>query len=469
MLKRIFVTTILLISFNCQLSASQEFSTTLNDQTHLAVTIYNNNLALVKDQRKIHLPPGQNTLAFREISAQIQPETALFRSLSRTDAINVIEQNFDFDLLSPQKLLDKYVGKEIGVVKTHPTSGEERTEFGTLLSNHQGPVIKIGDRIETGIRQRFVFPSVPKNLRVKPTLIMQINNILTEEQIVELSYLTQGLTWKADYVMSIHNDEQAMDLNGWVTLTNTSGTYYPNAQLQLAAGSINRVQPRPTHLPMIERTMAASSTPMTQESLFEYHLYTLAHNTNIADNQTKQVALLNAANIPIQKEYQIGGSRSLYHGRDNELGSKLPVNTYILFTNDEASRLGMPLPEGIIRAYKEDQHGNAQFIGEDNIEHTPKNEKIKLKLGTAFDITARKKQTAYKKITKQLVESEYLFELNNAKDQNVTVKIIEPIPGDWRILSESHPHKKTSSNTASWSIDIPSNSKATLRYRVQTQ
>ena len=468
MFKPLTFSAIILTTFPLNLPAAQEHSTTLNEQSHLAVTIYNNNLALVKDQRKLTLAKGNSALAFREISAQIQPETALLRSLTQENALQVIEQNFDFDLLSPQKLLEKFVGKEVGLIKTHPTTGEEHTEFGTLLSTHQGPVIKIGDRIETGVSHRFVFPSVPNNLRDKPTLTMKINNAHLEEQTVELSYLTQGLSWKADYVMSINQEDTAMNLNGWVTLTNTSGTHYPNAQLQLVAGTVNRAPQQRNQTMVLEKAMTMSAAaPMTQESLFEYHLYTLEHKTSIADKQTKQVALLNASQVPLKKELRLYGHQHYYFNRQGDLGNKLPVNVYVLFKNNDASRLGIPLPKGIIRAYKNDRQGNAQFIGEDRIPHTAKNEDVKIKLGTAFDVTASKKQIDYRRLSSHLIESEYTITLRNAKSQSVNISVIEPIPGDWKITQESHPHKKSSSNTASWLINIPAEGETQLTYRVQ--
>ena len=465
-----FFSTALLVGFSFSLHASpEELTSTLADQKHLAVTIYNDNLALIKDQRTISLPSGHSALAFREISAQIQPETALLRSLSTPNSLSAVEQNFDFDLLSPQKLLEKYIGKQIGIIKTHPTTGEEHTEFGTLLSTHQGAVIKIGDRIETGHRNRFVFPSVPDNLRDKPTLTMQINNAQSETQNLELSYLTQGLGWKADYVMSINKDDTKMDLNGWVTLTNTSGTHYPNAQLQLVAGSINRApQTLRRNMRMeVDMVTMAASEPMTQESLFEYHLYTLGHKTTLNNNQTKQVALLSASNIPIKKELRLQGHQHYYYNRAGDLGRKLPVEVYTLFENDKKNHLGIPLPKGVIRAYKQDRKGSAQFIGEDSIQHTPKNETVRIKLGSAFDVTASKKQTDYQRIATKLVESEYLITLNNAKNESVTVTVVEPIPGDWKIVNESHPHQKSSSSTATWLITVPAESKTQLTYRVQ--
>jgi hypothetical protein len=455
-----------------------EIRSTLNDQQSVAVTIYNNDLALVKDQRKIKLKSGVNHLALRDVSAQIRPETALMRSLSNAGSIAVLEQNFDFDLLTPQKLLEKYVGKNVGIIKTHPTSGAETTEQATVLSANNGVVMRMGSRIETGIPGRIVYDDVPANLRDRPTLVTKLNNTTTAEQTVELSYLTGGLGWKADYVAELSPKENSIDLSGWVTLTNTSGTSYNNAKLQLVAGDVNRVQEgyglARAKRPELRGMVAAESAPMAEESLLEYHLYTLDRPTTIAENQTKQVALLSASGIPARKELVLRGNEYYYGSSYGDLGQKMKVGVFIEFDNRESAKLGMPLPKGIIRVYKKDSAGNAQFVGEDHIDHTPKNEKARLRLGEAFDVTADKKQTAFEKLpnpekSTRVFESVYEIVLKNAKNEAVTVTIQEPIPGDWKILKESHPSTKATSHTAVWKIDVPAEGKATLTYRVQVK
>ena len=219
-----------------------ELRSTLEDQQSVAVTIYNEDLALVKDKRQVDLPVGTSDLAFRDVSARIRPETALLRSLAGEGGLAVLEQNFDFDLLTPEKLLEKYVGRQVGVIKTHPTTGEETEEQATVLSAAEGTVLRIGERIETGTPGRIVYREVPPNLRDRPTLVMTLENVLSGPQEVELSYLTGGLSWQADYVGELDAEDRHLDLTGWVTLNNTSGTRYQNARLQLVAGDVNRVQ-----------------------------------------------------------------------------------------------------------------------------------------------------------------------------------------------------------------------------------
>jgi len=454
-----------------------EIRSTLDDQQSVAVTIYNNNLALVKDQRKVNLNSGLNNLALRDVSAQIRPETALLRSLSNAGSLTTLEQNFDFDLLTPQKLLEKYVGKNVTVARVNPATGTETTEQATVLSANNGVVMRIGNRIETGIPGRIIYDDVPSNLRDRPTLVTKLSNKTASTQTVELSYLTGGLGWKADYVAELSPKEDNIDLSGWVTLTNTSGTSYHNAKLQLVAGDVNTVQEHYARPMAVRKNMALAaedSAGIAEESLLEYHLYSLDRPTTIAENQTKQVALLSASNIPARKELVLRGADYYYGSSYGDLGQKMKVGTFIEFDNKEAAKLGMPLPKGIMRVYKKDSQGNAQFVGEDKIDHTPKNETVRLKLGDSFDVTADKKQTDFKALPRpakgnSLFESAYEIVLKNAKKERVTVTVQEPIPGDWKILKENHVSQKATSNTAVWKIEIPAEGKTTLNYRVQVK
>jgi hypothetical protein len=466
-------------SENNTTETTTEAKSTLNDQETVAVTIYNGDLALVKDTRKVDLKTGLNALALRDVSAQIRPETALLRSITAPGSLTLLEQNFDFDLLSPEKMLEKYVGKTVSIVKTHPTTGVETTEKATVLSANKGVVLKIGNRIETGVPGRIVYDDVPNNLRDRPTLVTQINNKGNNKQTVELSYLTGGLGWKADYVAELSPKEDSIDLSGWVTLTNTSGATYKNAKLQLVAGDVNRVPEAYPRAEMMRKSGAVmmdavAAAPMQEESLLEYHLYTLDHPTTIAENQTKQVALLSASNIPARKELVLKGADYYYTSQYGEIGTKLKVGVFVEFENKEASKLGLPLPKGTLRVYKKDNAGNAQFVGEDRIDHTPKNETVRLKLGDSFDVTADKKQTNFKLLPNpqrghNAYESAFEFTLKNAKKEKMTVVVQEPIGGDWKIVDESHPHTKANSNLAIWKIDVPAEGKTTLTYRVQTK
>ena len=453
-------------------AAPEEKPSTRADQREVAVTIYNENLALVKDGRKVKLDRGANRLAWREVSAQMRPETALLRNVSNPAGIRLIEQNFDFDLLTPQKLLEKYVGREVTVISVNPATGAEKRETATVLASNGGVVLRFADRIETGVPGRLAFSGVPDNLRDTPTLVITLDGKAGGEQNLELSYLTGGLSWKADYVAELNERDDRLDVNGWVTLTNRSGTAYPDARLQLVAGDVNLVQEelvRGRPLQLMAKA-APAEADMRQEALFEYHLYTLERPTTIADNQTKQVALMSAASVPVKKELLFEGQNYYYSGQYGELGRKLKAAVFVEFAN-KGEGLGIPLPKGVVRVYKKDGKGNAQFIGEDRIDHTPRNETVRLKLGEAFDVTADRRQTDFKKLGgtsryNYVYESAYRIAIKNAKNEAVTVKVVEPMPGDWQVLSESHPHAKVAANTAVWSVAVPAQGKAELSYRV---
>jgi hypothetical protein len=446
-----------------------EFRSTLKDQQSVAVTIYNSNLALVKDVRNVQFKKGLNAIALRDVSAKIRPETAILRSINAPGSLSLLEQNFDYDLLSPAKMLEKYVGKTVTVIKTNLATGAETSKKATVLSANNGVVLKIGNQIETGLPGRIVYDDVPGNLRDRPTLITQVDNQGKQNQTVELSYLTSGLGWKADYVAELNAEENQLDLSGWVTLSNNSGASYKNAKLQLVAGDVNQVQ-RHARRSMAKNMrndvmLAEAVAPMAEEGLLEYHLYRLNRPTTIAENQTKQVALLSATGIPTQKSLLLRGADYYYRGQFGNIGTKMKVDVFVAFDNKKAAKLGMPLPKGIMRVYKKDSQGNAQFVGEDAIDHTPKNETVKLKLGSAFDVTADKKQTDFQKVSKREYKTAFEITLKNAKKTPVVVTVQEPIGGDWRILSESAKHEKLNSHLAQWKIKVPAEGKTTLTYR----
>ncbi|WP_294989259.1 DUF4139 domain-containing protein [Sulfuritalea sp.] len=447
---------------------ARDVASTAADREAVAVTVYNDDLALVKERRMIELPAGLARLSLREVAAQMRPETALLRAVSGP-AVQLVEQNFDFDLLTPQKLLEKYVGRQVTVIRSHPTSDAEKRETATVLAAGQGTVLRFADRIETGVPGRLAFDSVPANLRDRPTLSVLLD-AGGGKQSLELSYLTSGLAWKADYVANLSTDGKSLDLNGWVTLTNRSGAGFDNTTLQLVAGTVNRVRQADMRVMAMAAPAAARAkvAEATQEALMDYHLYSFERPTTIADNQTKQLALLSAAAVPVRREYLLAGNDWYYRERYGQIGQKLKPAVFIEFEN-RGGQLGKPLPAGIVRVYAKDSKGAAQFVGEDRIEHTAKNEKLKLRLGEAFDITAERKQTGYKRIADNQTESSWRIELRNAKDEAVTVRVQEPMPGDWEMIQESQKHTKDSARIASWQVTVPPGDKALLDYTVRVK
>ncbi len=444
---------------------------TLDDQRGVGITIYNTDLALVRDRRHVALPQGESRLALRDVSARIQPETALLQSVGNPGRVGVLEQNFNYDLLSPQKLLEKYVGRDVDVIHYNPKTGERTRERARVLATNGGVVLRYADRIETSVNGTLAFPSLPPDLRDRPTLVTDLTNTTAGDQDIELTYLSGGLNWKADYTAELTPNDDRIDLRGLITLQNTSGTSYRDASVQLVAGDVNVVRnafaPPAPALAQIGRTTPRS---VAQEALLEYHLYTLPRHTSVLDNQTKQVELLTAPNVAVTKTLELRGSPYYYQTQSGDLGDRLKVGTYLSFLN-EGGDLGIPLPKGAVRVYKRDNAGTAQFVGSDSIDHTPKGETVRLHLGDSFDVTARKKQTDYKSTTGTYTDYESAYEivLRNAKPVPQTVLVVEPIPGDWTILQSSNPYVKTSSSTASWTLAVPPNGAKTLTYRVRVR
>jgi hypothetical protein len=444
-------------------------ATSQRDQTDLSLTVYNSDLALVRDVREVTLPAGEFRLKFMDVAASMNPATVHFRSLADPGRLSVLEQNYEYDLLDPQKLLAKYVGREVKMM-WGPTEVKA-----TLLADNNGPVWKIGDEIVTGFSPSSLrFPELPDNLYDRPTLLWTLENRGPERQKVEASYLATRLAWSADYVLTANRDETAAGLDGWVTLTNNSGTAFQNAQLQLVAGELNRVL-RPDgafkELDAISaRAAAAPAPPFQQEAFSEYHLYTLGRRTSVLNNESKQISLLDASSIPLVKTYEVDGQQRYYRSAMRPGAPvKDPVQVYYKFKNEEKANLGMPLPAGTVRVYQSNTRGNVLFAGEDHIDHTPKDEQVSLHVGNAFDVVAERKQTDFKMLSNQVYEMEYEITLRNHKTTPITVEVNEPIGGDWEMLNSTHKWTKTAAFAAQFVVPVENDGTSVLRYRVRVR
>jgi hypothetical protein len=476
----VWVTAMLLalVSF-CPVSAVEKkeqktasATTTGEDQTALALTIYNANLGLVKDQRQVRLPLGTSDLKFMNVASQIMPTSVHIRSLNNTGSLQVLEQNYEYDLLSPQKLLDKYVGKEVKLLTKNPTTEREEVVTATLLSNNGQPIFRIGDEITFGHPGRIIFPGVPQDLNARPTLVWILQNELPSMQKIEASYLTNGINWRSDYVVTLNERDDKADLSGWVTIDNHSGAAYRNARIKLVAGDVNRVKDRQEYMDGLVRiaAMEAKAAPAKQfkeESFFEYHIYTLERPATVKDNQTKQISLVSADNISVKKELVYYGSNYYYYSAFGEQMKNQKIGVYVEIRNQRENNLGIPLPKGTVRVYKADHEGSLQFVGEDSIDHTPKDEKIRIKLGEAFDVVASRKQTDWKKIAYDTYEAAFEISLRNHKKEDVSVKVVEPIPGDWSMISASHPYTKSEAFTAEFNVPVQKDKEVKLTYRVR--
>jgi hypothetical protein len=452
-------------------------SATLNDQVDLGVTVYNSNIALVRDVRQVALPAGTLDLRFLDIAASVNPTTVHFRSLTEPGRLGILEQNYQYDLLSPQRLLMKYIGRDVKLVRTRQEAGTTRQEEVTarLLAYNDAPVWKIGDEIVTGLSaEQLRFPEIPENLHSRPTLVWKLDNSGARQHRIETSYLAGKMSWSADYVLTVARDDAHADLDGWVTVVNTSGTSYRNAKLQLVAGELNRVGAvggMADALAMNKAVReAAAPAAFAREVFSEYHLYSLNRRTTLQENETKQIALLNGTGTPVRKLFVVNGQQFYYRNRQNP-GSPLKdsVQVFYAFRNDEASGLGMPMPAGIVRVYQADSKGGLQFAGEDRIDHTPKDETVTLKIGTAFDVVCERKQTDFEKIADGVYEMAFEIRLRNHKATPVTVQVNEPIAGDWRMLATNYPATKTDAWAAQFSVPVAADGESVLRYRVRVR
>ncbi len=450
---------------HAEAAPATDVTSTLDDQSELAVTVYNSGIALVRDVRNLQLPRGTFDLRYMDIAATVNPATVHFRSTSEPSRVAVLEQNYEYDLLDPDKLLRKYVGRDVTLVRNGNATKAR------LLSYNTGPIWQIDRQIVTGLAaDQYQFPEVPDNLYTRPTLIWTLQNDGQARHRVEASYLAQQLAWNADYVLTVARDDRTADLDGWVTVTNGSGTAFRNARLQLVAGDVNRIRQTANEAAMDRTAMRAPAAApvMTQETFSDYHLYTVARKTTINNAETKQISMLTGTGVPIQKRYVVDGQQFYYRNASHP-GAPIKdvVQVYYQWKNDEKSGVGMPMPSGNVRVYQSDSKGGVQFVGEDRIGHTPADETLRLHIGNAFDVVCERKQVDFEKIAAATYEIEYEITLRNHKAAPVSVEVNEPIGGTWRMLRSSHEATKTDAFAARFAVPVAANGTAVLTYRVR--
>jgi hypothetical protein len=435
----------------------------------VSVTIYNDNLALVQDRRDIEVKDGRQRIEFQDVSAQIRPETV---SLSAAD-ISIVEQNFDFDLLTPAKLMEKAVGQEVTIVRVNPATGAETREQALVLATNGGVVLKIGPRIEVlrddGLPVRVIFNKVPDNLRARPTLSVSVIGTHAGTRRATLSYLTPGLGWKADYVALYNESDGKIDVQGWVTLTNSSGTTYDNAQTLLVAGSPSQEDGGAQsngYRPQVRRqTLQQPGTESgSRERLGDYYLYPLAERTSIANLQTKQVSFLDVHGVPAEHGYEF---------RNRWLGTgETPVSAKSVysFSTSAHAGLGDQLPAGILRFYMKDKRGDPQFIGESRIDHTPMGSTLSLATGDAFDVKVHAVVEKRTRISTFDWQTDMRYDLTNALPRAVVVKVRQDgLWGDSTVRTESQKSTRLSAEAAEWNVNVPANGKATVTATFETR
>lgn len=427
---------------------------TVGKPSQIELTIYNQNFALVKEQRQMTLDQGLNHMAVMDVAATIEPDSVHFKSLDDPNGVAVREQNYQYDVVNSTTILNKSVGKKVKVRQYY--DGQVKEIEGTLLSTPEnGIVIQTANGIIINPGGEIQVEELPSGLVSRPTLMWLLQADKAGTQRTEVSYLANEITWQADYVAVVDPLDKYVDLTGWVTLDNKSGTTFENATLNLMAGDVHRVQEESAvmYAAAPAAMMKARDSQFQEKSFFEYHLYTMKDKTTVKDKESKQVSLLSANRIPAKKIY-------IYDGARNDK----KVNVVMEVVNSKDNNLGMPLPKGKVRVYKQDADINQHFIGEDLIDHTPKDEKVRLYLGDAFDIVGERKQMTEKAVSDR--EREYSYEINirNHKDLPVTVVVAEHIYGDWKITQASHKYNKKDAQTVEFPVEVPKNGEVKVTY-----
>lgn len=477
---------ILAIVNTCALAANEVLSTA-QDTTSLSLTIYNQNFAIVREQRKLSLARGSNDVRYQDVAAHIDPTSLSLKSSGKEKTIQVREQNYQYDLLNPSSILNKSVGKKVKFRKTKP-GGDTETVEGTLLNPPytvvsglsggpgqgawQGLVLRLASgRLLLNPEGSAELEEMPAGLVSEPSLLWKLESNQSGPVSVDVAYIANRLTWKADYVAVIGKEEKTLDLTGWVTLDNKSGGSYAGAQLQLMAGNVRRVSDAATELlaAPAARSQGAEpqAAPFQEESFFEYHLYTLQHPTTIRDNELKQITLLAAPNAGVSRKlvYDVSANRPTYWpGEGDENGN---VNVVLEIKNSKENNMGLPLPKGKIRVYKEDDRSQLQFLGEDLIDHTPKEETVRLKIGDSFDVKGERKRLEYKKTSSRSSEETVRVTIKNHKETAAQVSIIERFWGDWKIEKSSHRFDKPDAQTAEFPVDVAAEGETAVVYTVR--
>jgi len=451
-------------------SAAADSVSDATERKEVSLTVYNSNFALVREVRELKkLGTGRVSLEFRDVAATIQPETVAVKPLT-PNGLRVLEQNYRYDLLTPQTLLEKYVGRSVRAYRYHEASGKEDAVDAKLLSNAEGPILQIGSEITFGYPGRLAFSELPPNLIAKPTLMWLVES-RAAKQPVEVTYLAQALSWSADYVFTVNENDTRGDLLGWVTLVNNSGSSYRNAALKLVAGDVNRVVEPSVVRPMraAKSAGAPGGSAFREEGLLEYHLYTLDRPADVLDKEQKQVALIEAQAVGIEKKLVFAGQPHFFMGQVGPVQENQKVSVFLDFKNTEQNRLGIPLPKGTVRVYKADKAGKKQFVGEDAIDHTPRDEKIHIKVGEAFDVVADRKQMEWHPLGDCNAESTWEIELRNHKSENVVVELREPVNGDFTIVESSQPWKKENASTFTFEAKVPARGNAKVTYKVRVK
>jgi|LSQX01.1.fsa_nt_gb hypothetical protein len=476
--------TFLLIVAAVLLSSGSCFAQSVTKSKSVQLTVYSGGFALVRDVRGVTLKKGTNSIEVEDVAAKIDPTSVLFKLLSPANAVGILEQNYQYDLISPDNILNKATGQKVTFTQ-FDINGKPFTESGILLA----PPANGGVVIQTDSGSIVLRPygqvslqKMPEGLHPKPTLNWLLHAADAITQDAQISYITEGAGWKADYVALINKDDTELDLNGWVSLNNDSGATYSDAKLTLIAGDVRRVRPVMKAMSGMGAAYASpeASVAFEEKSFFEYHMYTMQRSTTIRNNETKQLSLLSASNAKVRKEmifdprrqwwssWWYPGRMDMDPGAGYDTGSYHKVNVVIELQNSKENNMGMPLPKGNIRVYKLDDDGTQQFIGEDSIDHTPKDEKIRLYLGDAFDVVGDYKRTKYSKVSSNVIEESFEVKIRNHKNVPADVKVVDHVWSDWKVTQSSAKYEKVDAHTIQFPVTVPKDGETVITYTIRT-
>ncbi len=439
----------------------------------LSITVYEAGLALVRDSREVRLPVGTVRVRLTGIPSHIEPDSVQIESASAPERLAVLEQNYEYSPLSANQLLERYIGREVTIVRlrVENKSQVEEPVLATLVSDTGSPIWKIDGKLVTGVRSNhYIFSNPPPDLFPKPTLICLLNNHEAGSQTLQLTYLTTGIQWSAAYLLTLHPADEKADLLGWASIANQAGADFPHATLQLVAGTVHQVEARPRPLFSIAGSAGgmAESPNFTQQPFSAYHLYTLARRTSLLNGESKQISLVRLLSLPFTKDYEVNG-RSYDYRMPQPSGAPWsdPVELHLRFRNVNPGGPAEPLPAGIVRVYQAGPENRVQLLGEDRMGNTPEGEMVNLNAGNAFDVVERRKQLSFRRLGPEVSESVYEITLRNHRPRPITVTVNEPFNGDWRILSSTLPYEKTSAFSARFRALVPSQGQTEFQYRVQ--
>ncbi|MEW5800734.1 MAG: DUF4139 domain-containing protein [bacterium] len=457
-------------------SKGSAIQSTMENRTSLTLTIYNQNYGLVHEERTLSLSPAERQeILLMDVPAQIEPDTVFIETGKQE--IKILEQKFEYDLITQESLLKQYVGKQLKIMEINPATGEKSVLEAELLSfNNNQPIYRIKGEIYLGYPHGvIILPQIPEQLAVRPTLRWLLHNASqkAQEKSVAVSYLSRGLNWTANYVLQLNQKGTSGDLSSWVAIENQSGTTFPEARIKLMAGEVKREEVvaygvRRMKVAAEGLDTEAGQAPFAEESLAEYHLYTLDRPSTLKDQQTTRISFIEASRIPIQKEFVFQGQGVYQRSYQESFEVPKPVQVYLKLENKKEQHLGLPLPQGAIRVYQAGQNSaQAEFIGEDRLGHTPVEETMRVQIGKAFDVTGVQKQMEWQKISTQVYESSWQVTLRNQKDEKIVVRVIAPMQGEWKVLSSSHPYERLEAYKIGFAVTIPAKGEETVTYRVR--